>query len=901
MKKLFSFFFLIIYLFIFVWNSVITTNAFTQASNPKQSEVLGIDDILRSVDHNKIVLDIQRSIIDINWLKNYVDSNLASVWSMDWWVLVYNRKNVYFSQNLLVAWTLRTNRIIIPDWWLKDNVIIWETFKDRSITANKLHPEVFWAVEETFKLSWINAYYDEWNVWIWTNSPDSKLVVNWNIKILWEWNGVLFADWTKQTDMIVDDSNNVKIFWDQTISWEKKFLTSIELSDWLNRVIGITNTIPLQNRSNFLVTENAIKQQIDANTVNLRINGICWTSHNQIATTTPTDNLCSQWVASSITNANNIYNWSCSGENGWFTSQCRALTPINWVCGSDNWQEVEEVVNFCSSWVKEIVAWPPVPVIPKSYDFTTHTFTNCWVSWRHWPTLAQCRTAYSSAAWTANFNFFNQANYQWYQLWTVPETWTYTIRVAWARWGTWFSWNAYTWQWRIVEWTFSLTKDEKIIIVVWQMGQDRNGSSHHGGWGGGASWVFRWSSTNTNISNLLVVWWGWWWSNAYHTYWWSWRYAWDWHWYANINAWDISRTWWSYQWNWSSFSQWGVVFWKNAWHWDTAQPFTQGLIWWLQTNCYSTFGWFGWWGTPHCHNGAGWGWISGWAWGNNQVNSWEGWWSFVNTAVITFWTTFSLDRWLNNDHWFVTITKTSNTWPIIEEVFWKCNGINWWTSSPTCSATIKPAELYPFTSHTFTNCWKVWQNWPTLAQCRTHYTSTEANWWKNNTLFYNNTNGIQLWTVPKDWRYEITTRWAAGWGWNNISNLWWYWAEIKSVFTLNKDTKLQILVWQSWDQFEWRTSWVEYFNGGWWWTYVSILNAIQPLLVSWWGWGCYWNSNSNRQNASLTTSPNETTAPSWIYRWIGLNAPIWAWSHHWSWWGGWNDTYLGGDPWLYRW
>lgn len=65
---------------------------------------------------------------------------------------------------------------------------------------------------------------------------------------------------------------------------------------------------------------------------------------------------------------------------------------------------------------------------PNLYDFSSHTFTNCGATGINGPTLSQCRSTYSSAAWTQDTtnNYLNMVQ-QGIQLWTVPVTAKYQI------------------------------------------------------------------------------------------------------------------------------------------------------------------------------------------------------------------------------------------------------------------------------------------------------------------------------------------------------------------------------------------------------------------------------------------------------------------------------------------
>ena len=61
------------------------------------------------------------------------------------------------------------------------------------------------------------------------------------------------------------------------------------------------------------------------------------------------------------------------------------------------------------------------------YSFSSHTFTNCGVTGRTGPTLANCKSSYD-VSWEDDTDLFNVET-QGIQEWTVPETATYTIEV----------------------------------------------------------------------------------------------------------------------------------------------------------------------------------------------------------------------------------------------------------------------------------------------------------------------------------------------------------------------------------------------------------------------------------------------------------------------------------------
>jgi len=97
--------------------------------------------------------------------------------------------------------------------------------------------------------------------------------------------------------------------------------------------------------------------------------------------------------------------------------------------------------------------------------------------------------------------------------------------------------------------------------------------------------------------------------------------------------------------------------------------------------------------------------------------------------------------------------------------------------------------LYPFTTATFTNGGKTGRTGPSLTQARDGLIGPEVNNWKNNTTFFNTTNGIQLWTVPGTATYSIEAFGAQG-------GLGGQGARMRGDFSLNEGEVIRILVGQ---------------------------------------------------------------------------------------------------------
>lgn len=117
------------------------------------------------------------------------------------------------------------------------------------------------------------------------------------------------------------------------------------------------------------------------------------------------------------------------------------------------------------------------------YTFTSFTFTNASVTGANGPILSQCRSAYSSTAWTQDTtnNWLNMTT-QGIQLWKVPATGSYTITCAGAAGGASTQGNSGG-QGCIMQGTFNLTQSQTVSILVGQVGST-NSIGNAGGGGG---------------------------------------------------------------------------------------------------------------------------------------------------------------------------------------------------------------------------------------------------------------------------------------------------------------------------------------------------------------------------------------------------------------------------------
>jgi hypothetical protein len=160
------------------------------------------------------------------------------------------------------------------------------------------------------------------------------------------------------------------------------------------------------------------------------------------------------------------------------------------------------------------------------------------------------------------------------------------------------------------------------------------------------------------------------------------------------------------------------------------------------------------------------------------------------------------------------------------------------------------ANLYAFTSHTFTPCGATGPTGPSLANCISTYSSST---FEDNVSYFNVTSGIQIWTVPTSGSYTITAAGAKGGGGNSIGGTG---ARMTGTFSLTQGAKLRIIVGQSGTDGAGRN------GGGGGGTFVQNnddLNTTGIFVIAGGGGGGGYYSNGTNVNA-VTTNASQ---PGW--------------------------------------
>jgi len=162
----------------------------------------------------------------------------------------------------------------------------------------------------------------------------------------------------------------------------------------------------------------------------------------------------------------------------------------------------------------------------------------------------------------------------------------------------------------------------------------------------------------------------------------------------------------------------------------------------------------------------------------------------------------------------------------------------------SCLLFIEPAQanLYAFTSHTFTNCNATGNTGPTQVFCRTAYSTT----WDDNNSYFTVSGGIQSWVAPATATYTITAAGATGVGGAKAMSVG---AIVRAKISLTQGSTYKILIGQSGSN---GTGGAGGGGGG---TFFAT-SSNSPLLVAGGGGG------SLAANASAVSSANGQTTTS---------------------------------------
>lgn len=147
---------------------------------------------------------------------------------------------------------------------------------------------------------------------------------------------------------------------------------------------------------------------------------------------------------------------------------------------------------------------PPVEVL---YTFTNFLFTNANTSGNLGPNISRAtsfytgNSFYSGNTWISDTNYYNVTNG--IQTWTVPATGTYRIIAKGAQ-GAPYTASAGG-VGAVIQGDFSLTKGEKINIVVGQTARPPAARAGRNGSGGGGTFVVKANVSTPSTADILVI------------------------------------------------------------------------------------------------------------------------------------------------------------------------------------------------------------------------------------------------------------------------------------------------------------------------------------------------------------------------------------------------------------
>ncbi len=118
------------------------------------------------------------------------------------------------------------------------------------------------------------------------------------------------------------------------------------------------------------------------------------------------------------------------------------------------------------------------------------------------------------------------------------------------------------------------------------------------------------------------------------------------------------------------------------------------------------------------------------------------------------------------------------------------------TDTADVTVNVSGLYLYEFTSATFTTGGSTGRTGPSLSQAQNGLSADGNDSWKNDTAFFDTSNGIQLWTVPETATYTIKTQGASAGNQNETNVAVGSPARMIGDFDLQEGEQIKILVGQ---------------------------------------------------------------------------------------------------------
>ena len=427
------------------------------------------------------------------------------------------------------------------------------------------------------------------------------------------------------------------------------------------------------------------------------------------------------------------------------------------------------------------------------YSFTTHTFTNCTASGRYGPTLTNCMTTYGTGNnWWNNTNYFyvlGDPNIQipsghqipsGIQIWTVPRTGDYQIEAVGASGGDTINTNPIRSGGKGAKMNavFSLLKGDKYMILIGQMGK-RNDLHHpqlpaKAGSGGGGTFFVKGSHVLTipppypittlivHMDQLLIAAGGGGGAGGVVSYYNPGRDA-----LSNGNTTSGIGGWGDGSagggGGFLASGQGGGSRGTGVHHGgSTHDGFSP-----LHTGVHGGFGGGG--GADSINGGGAGGSFGGDGTGSRTTGGATPEGGGGGSHIDSTGSSGSGSVRSTSGHGYLTITATTAVIPTVKLSYFR--GATFTSGDPVPSSgaisvdtvfrdrTFGGAELYTFTSHTFTNCGQTGRYGPSISQCQNTYSSES---WTLDAAYFSVSSGLQKWTVPVTGSYSIDAYGARG-------------------------------------------------------------------------------------------------------------------------------------------
>ncbi len=400
-----------------------------------------------------------------NFTKDARDGNrITTLKNIESWLSLYNIKSNNYPDPENYIEILSWTTLLIKQW------IVWKDVSQKI----KLNKEVLDPKDNTnyiYSITWNGKKYQ-----LWTYLEENKLI-SYIPQITKTYANIdytkryFYTIWNKVW-ILLEDETQKPILKTQTQTWINLSINTNDFKVYFSNDTQSWSTIANSTEliEKIVTNQNTTQTQVQTPTPSLtNVNWTCWMAHNTPTLTQPTENLCNDWNATSVTINTSNYTWSCAWINDWETVSCEA--PRQYTVTFDwNWAtswsmtaqniQANTSVNLTSNefaktwntfaWWSTTLWWAVVYINWQSYNMTTSNIT-LYAKWEI-PTYKQLCT------WTPTNWEIYYTDASWNKIASVTNTWT----PIWESWKTISNLTCNTWWgtnngWHIVVCTSNTT------------------------------------------------------------------------------------------------------------------------------------------------------------------------------------------------------------------------------------------------------------------------------------------------------------------------------------------------------------------------------------------------------------------------------------------------------------